>query len=129
MFNFKTYRDRVSSSEDGDGEDAESLLEKQGQRQIEQQATTSRLCSLIWSITTHLLVFVAALWIAREYLGASKGVDMNQIQHWSSVSKDVDIKYTPQQFNGSFMHANVYRQDAGPEVDAAWEALGVNCKR
>ena len=118
----------MSSSEDGDREDAESLLEKQGQRQPEQWSTTSRLCSLIWSLTTHLLVFVTALWIAREYLGTSKGVDMDQIQHWSSVNKDVDIRYTPQRFNGSFMHANVYRQDAGPEVDAAWEALGVNCE-
>lgn len=32
------------------------------------------------------------------------------------------------QFNGSFMHENVYRQGAGPEVDEAWEALGVMCK-
>jgi len=32
------------------------------------------------------------------------------------------------QFNGSSAHENVYRQDAGPEIDAAWEALGVGTR-
>ena len=40
---------------------------------------------------------------------------------------DVDIEYEIVQFNGSLLMENVYRQDAGPEVDAAWEALGVDC--
>jgi hypothetical protein len=31
-------------------------------------------------------------------------------------------------FNGSFMKENAFRQDAGPEVDAAWDSIGVNCK-
>jgi hypothetical protein len=31
-------------------------------------------------------------------------------------------------FNGTFLHENIYRQDAGPAVDAAWDALGINCK-
>lgn len=41
---------------------------------------------------------------------------------------DIDISYRWTTFNGSFMRENVYRQDAGPEVDAAWEALGVDCE-
>lgn len=41
---------------------------------------------------------------------------------------DVRPNWHTQQFNGSFLHENVYRQPAGPEVDAAWAALGVNCK-
>jgi hypothetical protein len=40
---------------------------------------------------------------------------------------DVDIKYKVVQFNGSLFKNNIYRQDGGPEVDAAWEALGVDC--
>lgn len=39
---------------------------------------------------------------------------------------DVEIKYEEVRFNGSLLKANVYRKDAGPEVDAAWEALGVD---
>lgn len=42
--------------------------------------------------------------------------------------KDVDIKYAFTSFNGSFLKETVYRRDASPEVDAAWEALGVDCK-
>jgi hypothetical protein len=41
---------------------------------------------------------------------------------------DVKIKYGKVQFNGSLLMENVYRQNAGPEVDAAWEALGVDCE-
>lgn len=42
--------------------------------------------------------------------------------------EDIDISYDVVQFNGTFVHENIYRQGAGPEVDAAWEALGVGCE-
>lgn len=41
--------------------------------------------------------------------------------------KDVDVKYNVTQFDGTFIHENIYRQNASPEVDAAWEALGTDC--
>ncbi len=41
---------------------------------------------------------------------------------------DVNIDFRTVQFNGTFTHENIYRQDASPEVDAAWQALGVECK-
>lgn len=44
------------------------------------------------------------------------------------VVRDVTPNWHVQLFNGSFLHQNVYRQSAGPEVDAAWDALGINCK-
>lgn len=31
-------------------------------------------------------------------------------------------------FNGSFMAETIYRKEASPEVDKAWEDLGVDCK-
>jgi hypothetical protein len=40
---------------------------------------------------------------------------------------DVDIFYDIVQFNGSLFKQNIFRQNAGPEVDAAWESLGVDC--
>lgn len=46
----------------------------------------------------------------------------------SPVERDVPIEYHTQQFNGSLMMENVYRLPGSPEVDAAWEALGVNCE-
>ncbi|KAL9619245.1 MAG: hypothetical protein Q9160_006097 [Pyrenula sp. 1 TL-2023] len=42
------------------------------------------------------------------------------------VVSDVGITYTTQRFNGSLLKENIYRQSASPEVDAAWESLGVN---
>jgi hypothetical protein len=45
------------------------------------------------------------------------------------VVKDVKPGWHDQLFNGSFLHENQYRQAAGPEVDAAWAALGVDCER
>jgi len=44
------------------------------------------------------------------------------------LDNQIDLSYNIIRFNGSFMKENVYRQAAGPEVDAAWEALGVNCE-
>lgn len=41
--------------------------------------------------------------------------------------KEVGIRYSLQEFNGSLLKENVFRQDAGPDVDAAWDSLGVNC--
>lgn len=48
------------------------------------------------------------------------------VQAQPPILKGVDIKYSTIQYNGSFLQANIYRQDASPAVDAAWEALGVN---
>ena len=45
------------------------------------------------------------------------------------VVKDVPVKYDVVRFNGSLLKENAFRQSAGPEVDAAWESLGVNCMR
>lgn len=42
--------------------------------------------------------------------------------------KEVKPNWHTVRFNGSFLHENIYRQSAGPEVDAAWEALGVDCE-
>jgi hypothetical protein len=42
------------------------------------------------------------------------------------VVKDVQPGWHDKLFNGSFLQQNEYRQPAGPEVDAAWAALGVN---
>ena len=39
---------------------------------------------------------------------------------------DVGLRYRNFNFNGSLFLKNSFRQDAGPEVDAAWTSLGVN---
>ncbi|EDU46407.1 conserved hypothetical protein [Pyrenophora tritici-repentis Pt-1C-BFP] len=51
---------------------------------------------------------------------------IHHISRYSPVVRDVKPNWHTQQFNGSFLHQNIYRQPASPEVDAAWAALGVN---
>ena len=53
---------------------------------------------------------------------------MSLLMATAPVVRDVKPNWHTQLFNGSFLHQNIYRQPAGPEVDAAWDALGVNCK-
>ena len=41
---------------------------------------------------------------------------------------EVDTSMRTVRFNGSFKKENVFRLEAGPEVDAAWKAIGSDCK-
>ncbi|SMR64022.1 unnamed protein product [Zymoseptoria tritici ST99CH_3D1] len=73
-------------------------------------------------------------------VGIAAGVAILVVQSWntksetcisrtagpSPVTRDLDITYHTEQFNGSLMMENIYRLPGSPEVDAAWEALGVN---
>lgn len=42
------------------------------------------------------------------------------------VLEDLSLTYTTMSFNGSLPQSNEYRQDAGQEVDAVWNDLGIN---
>ncbi|KAF4635313.1 hypothetical protein G7Y89_g2774 [Cudoniella acicularis] len=42
------------------------------------------------------------------------------------VLEDVPLNYEQRTFNGSLLKVNIFRQDASPEVDAAWYSIGVN---
>ncbi|RKF73861.1 hypothetical protein GcC1_087020 [Golovinomyces cichoracearum] len=48
---------------------------------------------------------------------------------WSPVEDEVDSSYRSVRFNGSLLKENIFRLPASPEVDAAWESLGVNCNQ
>ncbi|CZR59250.1 uncharacterized protein PAC_09142 [Phialocephala subalpina] len=51
---------------------------------------------------------------------------LEHVQNWSPIQRDVNNNYHEVLFNGSFMKQNVFRQEACPEVDAAWDSLGIN---
>jgi hypothetical protein len=44
------------------------------------------------------------------------------------VLEGVDISYNAIRFEGSLMDENGFRQSGSPEVDAAWESLGIECR-
>lgn len=49
-------------------------------------------------------------------------------EYAAPIVKDVDIVYQPVKFQGSLLKTNVFRGDAGPEVDEAWKSLGTDCE-
>ena len=94
-----------------------------------------------WRPTVHLILYtitVAMALVVGYSLGSAKIVGESgrvddectrHVSHYSPIMKDVPITYREQRFNGSLLKENIFRQDASPEVDAAWESLGINCMR
>ncbi|EMD59335.1 hypothetical protein COCSADRAFT_101412 [Bipolaris sorokiniana ND90Pr] len=87
------------------------------------------------AVRVHVLctiVYVGAtLWMAFHMNKTTSVVNADEfcihhISQYSPVVRDVKPNWHMQLFNGSFLHQSVYRQSAGPEVDAAWDALGIN---
>lgn len=54
--------------------------------------------------------------------------DRSNTDSTAPLLKEVGIKYDFVHYNGSFLEETIYRQRGSPEVDDAWEELGVNCK-
>lgn len=81
--------------------------------------------TIIWLLVSCSMGFLGL------FIGLSSSLDKDaacstHVSKWSSVTKDVPIKWSTIQFNGNFMNENIYRKPANPETDQAWEDLGVN---
>ncbi|KAK6437407.1 hypothetical protein LTR95_006403, partial [Oleoguttula sp. CCFEE 5521] len=82
-------------------------------------------------LMTHKLLWVAVTLTAISILTAvialtPRRSGMSQVSQPSPLLHDLEIRYHDQVYNGSFLKENAFRGPAGPETDAAWEALGVN---
>lgn len=97
------------------------------------------------TIATTLSAFVLGTWFGSQKFAHTNREYLEHIQKYcmcppttiqsltndkwiAPILKEVDTSLHPVLFNGSFMKENEFRKDAGPEVDAAWESIGVNCK-
>lgn len=67
--------------------------------------------------------FIFHAWWQTEHLGPRCAAYTSQ---YSPVVEEARVTYSPTNFNGSFMQEDVFRRRGSPEVDAAWESLGVN---
>ncbi|KAJ4985943.1 tat pathway signal sequence [Stagonosporopsis vannaccii] len=81
-------------------------------------------------IVCSVVYLSVGFWIAygvrkAEFVTDADDFCINHVSQYSPVVREVRPGWHTKQFNGSFLHQSVYRQSAGPEVDAAWEALGV----
>ncbi|TQB68536.1 hypothetical protein MPDQ_003259 [Monascus purpureus] len=80
-------------------------------------------------ITALSVAFIVGSTVGYQWRGDRENPDHSCAKHtsqYSPVLKSVAITYDVQRFNGTFLKENIFRQDASPEVDAAWESLGVN---
>jgi hypothetical protein len=129
-------------------EDYEALL-FDGSRSSNGQGRERRpkICIDLFAITAGILVALSlvglGIWIG-SLLYSSRAASLEQIQKWckstplmeeglethfltAPILKEVDNSYHAVRFNGSLLKENIFRQEAGPEVDAAWASIGVNC--
>ncbi|KAH8598700.1 hypothetical protein B0O99DRAFT_505716 [Bisporella sp. PMI_857] len=65
------------------------------------------------------------IWIGSRWFAHPNDICPRHVQHYSPILKEVDTSIRTATFNGSLLKENVFRQEAGPEVDAAWDSLGV----
>ena len=77
-------------------------------------------------VSSCLVSTLCGIWIGRRY--PSDDGAIRHVSKYSPIMDEVDIGFHAEQFNGTFVHENIYRQGPGPEVDAAWDALGIRCE-
>ncbi|MCJ1408302.1 hypothetical protein MMC19_002377 [Ptychographa xylographoides] len=86
----------------------------------------SHLClALVFAIALPTAALLGA-WVGSHRFASLDSLCTQHVSQSSPVVKDVDIEYNVITFNGSLMNENIFRQDAAPEVDAAWQSLGVD---
>ncbi|OJK01993.1 hypothetical protein ASPACDRAFT_114478 [Aspergillus aculeatus ATCC 16872] len=125
-----SFEDKMPSSERSTSTDRERLL-------IDEEATQ-------WSQNNYSpkpllggwlrVLFVVAVAVLSCLVGVFLGHNQRDLDksctrrttQYSPVIGQVGLRYHQQPFNGSLLKQNIFRQDASPEVDAAWESLGAN---
>ncbi|KAF2855073.1 hypothetical protein T440DRAFT_539186 [Plenodomus tracheiphilus IPT5] len=110
-----------SSSAISDGGKPEQL--DRYSRDIQIAVRTLVLCTVVY--------VGAALWVVFSVRKTSFVADpdafcIHHVSRYSPIVREVKPNWHTKLFNGTFLHENVYRQSAGPAVDGAWEALGLN---
>ncbi|KAF4618389.1 hypothetical protein G7Y89_g14912 [Cudoniella acicularis] len=73
-----------------------------------------------------LCAFWLGTWAGVPKFSVSDESCISHVQKYSPILKEVDTSLHIVHFNGSFMKGNAFRKDTGPEVDAAWESMGIN---
>ncbi|TGO29891.1 hypothetical protein BPAE_0010g00770 [Botrytis paeoniae] len=103
------------------------LLTPEYRRQEEEEES---ICSQILLLLVFFIFFISIclidFWIGGRWGRSTERVCTGYISQCSPVLEDLSLSYTTMSFNGSIPQSNEYRQDAGQEVDAAWNDLGIN---
>ncbi|KAF2743005.1 hypothetical protein M011DRAFT_452013 [Sporormia fimetaria CBS 119925] len=97
--------------------------QKRRTKSIEMVAWVLALCI---TVNAAIAVWLGIALVRVDHLTDADGFCLQHISQYSPLVKEVKPGWRTVQYNGTFFHANVYRQEASPEVDAAWEALGTD---
>ncbi|KAH6633277.1 hypothetical protein C7974DRAFT_375382 [Boeremia exigua] len=130
MFGIKTQQ-QTDSYSPVKSEDSEGLLANSETSSLDGHPTRNPSRRQSWIATSIMLFCTAVLsalfgaWAGRNGLDAD-AFSMRHISEYSPIMKDADMTFSRVLFNGSFLKLNAFRQDAGPEVDAAWTSLGAD---
>jgi hypothetical protein len=117
---------KANTEDDYDSQ--ESLLSDEGSP-LHQLEKNPKKCRRILLISLYLLGTAIAC-LAAGLTGYYWHRDLDGIctSHASETSPLLNkVSYHEQRFNGSFLKENAFRQDAGPETDAAWASIGAEC--
>lgn len=147
MFGIKAQK-RTETYSPVKTEESESFLSNSETSSLDGHPTKTPSQRRSW-IATSIMIFCTAVlsalfgaWAGRNGLDA----DAFSIQHISEycmlshrnvvsvgtnnapapIVSGADMTFERVRFNGSFLKLNAFRQDAGPEVDAAWKSLGAD---
>ncbi|KAG6015625.1 hypothetical protein E4U54_003210 [Claviceps lovelessii] len=99
---------------------------------IQHRRKGSLVHSLPKPVSTLLLLLalsVLSFWAGTRAALRERSLNAHCAAHtsqWSPLLRDVPLRYESHVFNGSFTKQNIYRQAPSPEVDQAWEDLGVD---
>jgi len=110
-------------------EDCESLVSDSStsEKSVPQKRTLLVRDAGALILVASLLSGLIGLALGSLFLNANSSKTLiERISNYSPLLPDVDISFKPVQFNGSFFQETIFRQPASPEVDAAWESLGVD---
>ena len=113
-----------------ESEDCERLMPSSDSESIENTPTKKPFSPILNRLIQLFCIALAVgfgIWLGRRSQPRLSSNDITlEVSQNSPVLEDIDVTYNVIRFNGSFMHQNIFRQPASPEVDAAWKSLGAD---
>ncbi|PYI08296.1 hypothetical protein BO78DRAFT_405789 [Aspergillus sclerotiicarbonarius CBS 121057] len=125
--NTSSFDDKMHSS---DSTDRERLLMDEEDPHWSHSKNSARAGRGQWLNIIFVFILAVLSCLVGVFIGQNQG-DLNEtctrrVTQHSPVISGVGLNYHSERFNGSLLKENIFRQDASPEVDAAWASIGAN---
>ncbi|KEF63821.1 uncharacterized protein A1O9_01799 [Exophiala aquamarina CBS 119918] len=107
-------------------EDTEALLSDSEKDWERQRVSKPGWLTAVTFIITVSFALIGGIFLGRYMLFDKDSVCTAHVSQNTPLLNQIDLSYNVIRFDGSFLKENIYRQQGRPDVDEAWEALGVN---